>query len=110
MFFAAMFAILLLNSSVEGLQCLQGQRIVQDGTESTNSLVMRECADSSFICHRYDVSATVLGITGKNFKPTTKFFLMFIKNAKLNNSNKAISSLVTNLTSCNGTYSIAIKH
>ena len=70
-----MFAILLLNSLVEGLQCLQGQRVTAEGgNEFINSLVMRECAVSSFICHRYDVSATVSGATGKNFKPTTNFF------------------------------------
>ena len=74
MFFTAMFAILLLNSSVEGVQCLQGQRIVQDGSERINSLVMRECVDSSFICHRYDITAMILGTTGKNFKSSTIFF------------------------------------
>ena len=104
MFFTAMFAILLLNSSVEGVQCLQGQRVAQDGTEQMNSLVMRECADSSAICHRYDITATVLGATGKNFKSSTIFFLLFIKIAKLNNSNKTISLLVINLRSCKGTY------
>ena len=103
MFFTVMFAILLLNSSVDGLQCFQGQRVIQDGSVLSNSLAMRECADSSFICHRYDISATVLGTTGKNFKSTTIFFLIFIKMAKLNNSNKTISLLVINLTSCNGT-------
>ena len=63
----AALAIFLLNSSVEGIRCLQGQRVFHGGTEVINTLQIRQCSDSSFICHRYDITTGSPGASGKSF-------------------------------------------
>ena len=63
-FLVVTFAALLVNCSVEGLRCFQGQRLLSNGREISNNLVSRECTDSSYICHRLFATALYQGASG----------------------------------------------
>jgi len=58
------FAALISNASVSAVQCLQGQRITENGVQISNTLTSSEC-DSSLVCNRIDVTASYRGQTGK---------------------------------------------
>ena len=64
-FFTVFLSIVFLDSSVRALTCQQGQRIFGNGRETQNTLRYSDCSDSSAICHRYDITASLSGQTGK---------------------------------------------
>ena len=50
-------------------QCLQGQRILLNGIEISNTQQMSRCPDQTDVCHRYDITALENGQTGKKCAP-----------------------------------------
>ena len=65
-YLVAVFSLLFLDSSVTAMSCLQGQRLVLGTTQLSNNLNNTDCPLSTQICHRYDITATAQGQTGKN--------------------------------------------
>ena len=75
-YFILLFALLQFHDFVRGLQCLQGQRLLQGETEISNAISASECSDPNAICHRYDIIASLQDQTGKNFP--SYFFNVFV--------------------------------
>ena len=50
-------------------RCLQGQRILLNGIEISNTLQLSRCPDPSQICHRYDITALENGQRSKKCVP-----------------------------------------
>ena len=65
-YLVAAFSLLFLNSSVTAISCLQGQRLLLGTTQLSNDLNNTDCPLPSQICHRYDITASAQGQTGKN--------------------------------------------
>ena len=59
------FAFVLLATYAEALTCFQGQRLFQDGVEVSDNFISSSCFDPTAICHRYYISASARGTTGK---------------------------------------------
>ena len=57
-------SIVLSNSADETMKCLQGYRISEKG-KTRSTLRYEECNDPNGICHRYDITASSFGETGK---------------------------------------------
>ena len=64
-FFTMFLLIVFMDSSVKALTCLQGVRMHENGREIRNTLHYSNCSDSSAICHRYDITASLSEQTSK---------------------------------------------
>ena len=68
--FACLFifiTLLFLDASVWALRCGQGTR-VETVIKHFGTIENSQCEDPTHMCHRFDVTATVLGHSGKNSK------------------------------------------
>ena len=66
-YFILLFTLLSFHDFVRGLQCLQGQRLLQGETEISNKISSNECSDPNANCFRYDLIVSLQNNDSKYF-------------------------------------------